>query len=265
MSERPTPDDRRAIELEIEVPGTPETVWEAIATGPGITSWYVPHRIEEHEGGDAIASFGPDPEMQANGRVAAWEPPRRIVIDGGEGADGLAFEWIIEARDRGTCVVRLVNSGFLVGEEWDDYYDGMTEGWAIFLTHLRLHLEHFAGDHATASLPMASWAGPRDDAWTRLTARLGLDAHPTVGSTVRTTGDDVPPLAGTVAETTPHRISLVVDEPARGTAFIAAEGRGEHVEVSVWSYLYGEDGAAAAERDEPRWRTLLAEGAAPPT
>ena len=42
--------DERSIELEIEVPGTPEEVWRAIATGPGISSWYVPHRVEEHEG-----------------------------------------------------------------------------------------------------------------------------------------------------------------------------------------------------------------------
>ena len=31
------PDDRR-IELEVEVPGTPEEIWRAIATGPGISS-----------------------------------------------------------------------------------------------------------------------------------------------------------------------------------------------------------------------------------
>ena len=43
-------DDRRSIELEIEVVGTPEEVWQAIATGPGISSWYVPHTVEEREG-----------------------------------------------------------------------------------------------------------------------------------------------------------------------------------------------------------------------
>ena len=57
-------DDERSIELEIEVVGTPEEVWQAIATGPGISSWYVPHTVEEREGGAAVASFGPGPEMQ---------------------------------------------------------------------------------------------------------------------------------------------------------------------------------------------------------
>lgn len=32
------PEATRSIELEIEVPGTPEQVWRAIATGPGISS-----------------------------------------------------------------------------------------------------------------------------------------------------------------------------------------------------------------------------------
>lgn len=74
---------QRSIELDIEVPGTPEEVWRAIATGPGISSWYVPHVVEEREGGAATASFGDGPEMQVPGRVVAWEPPRRIVFDGG--------------------------------------------------------------------------------------------------------------------------------------------------------------------------------------
>ncbi|MBV1893467.1 MAG: hypothetical protein KUG57_05420 [Ilumatobacteraceae bacterium] len=38
--------DEPSIELEIEVEGTPEEVWRAIATGPGISSWYVPHTVE---------------------------------------------------------------------------------------------------------------------------------------------------------------------------------------------------------------------------
>ncbi|MCB1248049.1 MAG: SRPBCC domain-containing protein [Acidimicrobiales bacterium] len=75
----------RTLELEVEVVGTPEAVWQAIATGPGISSWYVPHTVEERPGGAATASFGDAPEMQIPGRVAAWDPPRRIVFDGGEG------------------------------------------------------------------------------------------------------------------------------------------------------------------------------------
>jgi uncharacterized protein YndB with AHSA1/START domain len=250
-------DDRRSIEMEIEVPGTPEEVWRAVATGPGISSWYVPHEVEEAEGGQANAYFGAGAEMQVKGRVAAWEPPRRIVFDGGDPDEGLVFEWLVEATDGGTCVVRLINSGFGAGGEWDDHYDAMTEGWQLFLFNLRLHLEHFKGRSATAVLPMASWTGPPEEAWTTLANALGIPARPEVGDRVEVTADDAPPLAGTVARVTPTYLALVTDEPAPGTAFLAAEGRGDQVQVSVWMYLYGEEGAAAAERDEPRWRTWL--------
>ncbi len=256
MTDNPSP-DRRSIELEVEVHGTPEEVWRAVATGPGIGSWYVPHEVEEREHGAATASFGPGSEMQVSGRVAAWEPPNRIVFDAGEDDDGLAFEWLVEAKDGGTCIVRLVNSGFLNGEEWDDYFDAMTEGWKMFMFNLQLHLEHFSGQSARASLPLGSWRGPASDAWQRLTTALGIDPRATVGDHIHTSGSGVPPLGGTVVAATPTRLSILVDSPAPGTAFLAAEGRGEHVEVSVWTYLYGDDGIAAAERDEPLWRQWL--------
>jgi uncharacterized protein YndB with AHSA1/START domain len=253
----------RAIELEIEVPGTPEAVWRAIATGPGISSWYVPHTVEERAGGAAVASFGPGPEMQVPGRVAAWEPPHRIVFDGGETGVGLAFEWLVEARDGGTCIVRLVNSGFASGEPWDDQYDGMRDGWGLFLSNLKLHLQHFAGRTARAVLPTAQWAGPRERTWERLCSELGLPARPAPGEHVTTSGD-APRLGGTVVASDTWCLTLLVDAPAPGTAFVAVEGRGDPVTVSVWSYLYDDAGAAAAERDEPHWWAWLAQRAAPP-
>lgn len=253
----------RSIELEIEVPGTPEQVWDAIATGPGISSWYVPHQVEEREGGAASARFGPGPEMEIPGRVAAWEPPRRVVFDGGEGVDGMAFEWLVEARDGGTCVVRLVNSGFGSGADWDAQYDAMTDGWGMFLLNLKLHLQHFAGQAATPVIPSAMWTGSRNDVWATLTGALGVPADPEIGDRIDVNAPDAPALGGTVVATTPWRISLLVDKPSPGTGFLAAEPMGDQVGVSVWSYLYGADGAEAAERDEPRWRSWLDQRAEP--
>ncbi len=255
-------DDRR-IELEIEVPGTPEEVWQAVATGPGISSWYVPHIVEEREGGAASASFGPGPEMQVQGRVAAWEPPHRVVFDGGEGVGGFVFEWLVEARGQGSCVVRLVNSGFGTGDEWDGQYDAMTEGWKLFLLNLRLHLQHFKGQTATASLPMAMWSPADGDPWTTLVSALGLPGQPAEGDHVAVTAADAPPLAGTVVSFAPGKLALLVDSPAPGTAFLAAEGHDPGCGVSVWMYLYGPDGEVAVARDEPRWRSWLDARAVP--
>jgi len=273
------PDGTRTINLEVEVPGTPDEVWRAIATGPGISSWYVPHEVEERAGGAATASFGPGPEMQIAGRVAVWEPPHRVVFDGNvddeseeDGSDGgdtdeadadspdagLAFEWLIEAKDGGTCIVRLVNSGFGAGSEHDDWYDAMTEGWKLFLYNLKLHLQHFGGQTATAMLPMATWSGSNTNAWTTLADALDITAEPTVGERLEVGTEDTPTLAGKVSRVTPTYLALLVDEPAPGTAFLAAERhQGDQAQVSIWAYLYGSEGATAVERDEPRWREWL--------
>ena len=244
-------------------PATPEEVWQAIATGPGISSWYVPHTVDEHEGGAAMASFGPGSEMQVPGRVAVGKPPRRVVFDDGEGAGGLAFEWLIEARDGGTCVVRLVNTGFGFGDDWDGQYDGMSEGWLLFLLNLKLHLEHFRGQTATAALPTAMWSGPRGETRAALTTELGIPRAPIVGDRIQTGAEDAPTLAGTVVEVASWRLALLVDQPAAGTAILAVEGTGAEVGVSIWSYLYGADGAVAAQRDEPRWAKWLSDRALP--
>ncbi len=249
-------EDRRSIELSVDVDGTTEEVWRAVATGPGITSWYVPHTLEERTGGAATASFGPGPEMQIQGRVAVWEPPRRVCFDGGEGVDGLTFEWNVEPGPDG-CTVRLVNSGFGDGSEYDDQYDAMTEGWKLFMFNLKLHLAHFRGQNATSALPMTMWPGSPSEAWAKLTSALGIPAAPAEGDRLAVTAADTPALAGTVVQARPSGVALLVDDPAPGTAFMAAEGQGDHVMVSIWSYLYGEQGAAAVARDEPRWREWL--------
>jgi uncharacterized protein YndB with AHSA1/START domain len=257
MTDHQPNSDRRSIELEVEVAGTPEEVWRAIATGPGISSWYVPHTVEERENGVASASFGDGPEMQIPGRVAVWQPPYRIVFDGGEGAGGLAFEWLVEARDGGTCIVRLVNSGFGEGEPWDEQYDGMSQGWKLFLLNLKLHLEHFGGQDATAMLPMAMWPGPREQAWAALTGSLGIASSPTIGDRIVVRAPDAPPFAGTVIDAASWRLALVLDEPCAGTAFLAVEGTGNEVGVSIWSYLYGSDRDEIVVRDKPRWNQFL--------
>jgi len=271
----PRSDVPRSIDLSIEVPGTPEEVWRAIATGPGISSWYVPHRVEERAGGTATASFGPGPEMQIDGRVAAWEPPRRIVFDDGEGKSGLAFEWLVEARDGGSCVVRLVNTGFGDGGEWDDQYDALHEGWQLFLLSLRLHLEHFRGRDGAAAMPTGVWAVDAQKAWDAVAAGLripstlgvgdrldldgghSLDGEQGLDAETGLDGERAAHLAGTVVDVAERRVALLVDEPAPGIAFVVAETHGPVCSVSVWAYLYGDDRESLASDLGAAWQRWL--------
>ncbi len=65
------------LEMTFELPGTAEQVWQAIATADGISGWFVPTDVEEREGG-AIA-FHMGPEMDSEGTVTGWDPPRRFA------------------------------------------------------------------------------------------------------------------------------------------------------------------------------------------
>jgi uncharacterized protein YndB with AHSA1/START domain len=260
----PTTGEGRRIELEVEVPGTPEEVWEAVATGPGISSWFIPMDIEERAGGRVSMHWGPD-FGDAGGEVVDWEPPRRVLFRGDDGA--MAYEWLVEALEGGTCIVRLVNSGFGDGDEWDDQFHGMAEGWRLFLTNLRLQRTHFPGrSAAVTSIPTARVAGSIDGAWSRFCALLGTPDSSTEGDEVAT-ADGAPPLRGRVVaqirRPTVFADLLVLDAPAAGTAFLAAEGFGGSVGLSAYLYLYdGEVPADPAVADT--WRSWFAEVLPPP-
>ena len=248
-------EEARSIEIEIEVPGLPEEVWRAVATGPGISSWYVPHTIEGSVGGKATFSFGPG--MDGEGRVTVWDPPHRFVLEGEEPGEGLAFEWTVQARSEDTCTVRLINSGFGDGGEWDTQYDAMARGWSIFFTNLRLHLEYFAPLVATPSLPMAVWEMSLDDAWVRLTDHLDIPAEVEAGDRITVSGLGAPHLSGVVVKASKGWYSLLIDAPASGTGFISAESHGDMTAVSIWTYLYNDEGKAASAGAESIWRDWL--------
>src|ERR1700749_1686733 len=100
MSVKKEPSGRRSTQVEVEVPGTPEEVWQAIATGPGVSSWFVPTRFEEREGRPAggCMSFGPGMDVQSP--ITTWDPPRTFVTEGKGwgGSPPIATEWSVEAR-----------------------------------------------------------------------------------------------------------------------------------------------------------------------
>ncbi len=136
----------RAIDQEVEVPGTPEQVWDAIATGPGITAWMQPTDVEEREGGIFSYDMGTG-TGRIYGTITGWDPPRRFAEESRwELASGsaalLATEWLIQARAGGTCVVRMVMTGFGAGSEWDTEIDGMAAGLRVALDSLRRYLTH---------------------------------------------------------------------------------------------------------------------------
>src|SRR5262245_40838001 len=121
--------DSRSIDVSVEVPGPPDQVWDTIATGPGISSWFIPSQVDGRAGGEVVMDFGPGYGVDTV-MITAWEPPHRLLLAGGP-EHPLVNEWTIEPGDGGTCVVRLVVTGFGVGEDADAEVDGLRHGWPL--------------------------------------------------------------------------------------------------------------------------------------
>ena len=73
MSVKKESSGRRWVQVEVEVPGTPEEVWKAIATGPGISSWFVPTEFEERDGKPVAVTLNFGPGMESRSVVTTWD------------------------------------------------------------------------------------------------------------------------------------------------------------------------------------------------
>ena len=183
---------------EVELGATPEQVWEAIATGPGIDSWFMGRNdVEPREGGTVRTAFG---DYNPEATVTAWEPPRRFAYRAGPAEDGrfIAYEFLIEGRGGGSTVLRMVTSGFIPGDDWEAEYDAMTKGGALFFRTLVEYLTHFPGRTA---VPITAFGPPVTDwerAWAALDHALGLTGRGTEGDRVRFTPEGLEPIDGVV-------------------------------------------------------------------
>ncbi|ATB37139.1 ATPase [Cystobacter fuscus] len=259
----------RSVQAEVEVPGTPEAVWRAIATGPGISAWFVPTELEERAGGTTVSHFAEDSSMDSVAKITTWEPPHRFVAEAPqEGPGPVATEWSVETRSGDTCVVRVVHRWFASTDDWDGQFEGHVHGWRAFFRLLRAYLAHFPGQRAASFQLMGITSGPKAVAWEALTRPLGL-AGATVGTRVRAP-EGVPALGGVVESSGPSEwpeLLLRLDTPAPGLAHLFPLEMGGQVFLTVRYFLFGEQAPGAKAHAEASWRAWMARlfpPAAPP-
>jgi uncharacterized protein YndB with AHSA1/START domain len=178
------------IDMEIDVQATPDQIWAAIATGPGVDSWFMGStEIEPREGGSTRHTmFG---ETQAS-TISAWMPGERLAYGSAPGPDGtfMAFEYLIEARSGSSTVLRLVQSGVL-GDNWEAEYEAMQAGWPMYVETLAAYLTHFAGRRGTPVTALLVGAGDGEQAFARICARFGLTAPASVGQHAQLKSADI--------------------------------------------------------------------------
>jgi uncharacterized protein YndB with AHSA1/START domain len=183
---------------EITLEATPEQVWEAIATGPGIDSWFMGrNEIEPREGGRTRTVA---PDWTAESTVTVWDPPHRFAYRGDENPDGtfMAFEYLVEGREGGSTVLRFVHSGFL-GDDWEAEYEALSKGDRMYLEKLAIYVKHFAGRTSTYNMfAYGPQVADSQRAWAAFTEAFGLAGTATSGDKGRLTVDGLGPVDAVV-------------------------------------------------------------------
>lgn len=250
---------RRSVTVAIEVTGSVEEAWRAIATEQGMTAWFVPATIECDDSGRPtrlVCHFGAG--MDAASTITKWDEPRGFTAESRAFvADGtpVTTVWSVEEGADETCLVQVEYSLFADSDQYDSKLEGVEAGWPAFFRILQIYMSGYRGQ--PCSLVELLGTAPDDDqAWRSLAGALGL-ADAVVGE-YRSAPADAPKLAG-VVDSLPDssEIILQLDEPAAGVAHLFAWPVEDRVLLSIRLFFYGEDAAEGSARAEPLWRNWL--------
>lgn len=255
---------RRWVEMEVLVPGSLEQVWQAIATGPGMSAWFTTTQVEERVGGAISFDLGDENSGAdvTSGKVTAWDPPNRIAYEeyGWSGdAPPIATEVTVTARSGDQCVVRMVHTMVTDRDDWDGEIESFETGWPGFFEILKIYLADFAGMQAATVRASAAHAGGEKHAWSTMTSALNI-AGANVGDRCETSGE-APLLAGRVERIHQDAISrevmMHIDKPADGVAVVGTCTVGGEGRAMASIYLYGPNAAEVAAAEQPKWTSWL--------
>jgi uncharacterized protein YndB with AHSA1/START domain len=128
----------KALIFELNVPATQAEVWKAFTTSDGLSAWLTPGAVVDlrsggewtahypggHTGGGTILSFTPQQEI-----ILAAMAPEQFPHVRAERTKA-RFEFISAGP---STIVRLTQTGWKTGEEWDQAYDYLVKGNAQLL------------------------------------------------------------------------------------------------------------------------------------
>jgi uncharacterized protein YndB with AHSA1/START domain len=132
----------KALIFEVAIPAPRAAVWQAFTTSEGLSTWLTPGAVVELKkggewtahfpggktGGGTIVSFMPQEEVT----MSAMAPEQFPHVRAERTTARFQFE---SAGD--TTIVRLTQTGWKTGEEWDKAYDYLAAGNAQLLETLR--------------------------------------------------------------------------------------------------------------------------------
>jgi uncharacterized protein YndB with AHSA1/START domain len=254
----------RRVKKEIEINARPEAIWKALTDADELARWFpLSARVKPGAGGSIHLSWGPGCEGEA--RIDAWEPGLRLrTVEGPPDAPepkGTIIEWTIEKRG-GKTLLRLVQSSFAGGTDWDDEYYGSTEyGWGFMLVNLRHYLERHAGTPRQVAWPRRTVQMTREEAFQRLVAPGGLFREGARGLSAGSeymleaaTGENY---EGTVEFVRPPRgFCVSVRQLNDALLWLTIEGAPGQHEVQLWLSAYNLPQTKVAAFEKDWWAVL---------
>jgi uncharacterized protein YndB with AHSA1/START domain len=131
----------RVLVLELTIPAPRATVWQAFSTSEGLSTWLTPGAVVDlRPGGEWTAHFPGG--STGGGTIVSYVPEQEIVLSAlapdrfpTVRAERTMAEFHFEAKGQST-VVRLTQTGWKNGPEWDRAYEYLAVGNAQLLATL---------------------------------------------------------------------------------------------------------------------------------
>lgn len=127
--------------IELEVPAPLPDVWQAFSTSEGLSTWLGPHAtVDLRPGGDWLVHFPGG--STGGGTIVSFVPQKELVISA---LAPDAFPTVRATRTRavftfeadgGSTIVRLTQSGWQPGTEWNRAYEYLVAGNAQLMAML---------------------------------------------------------------------------------------------------------------------------------
>jgi uncharacterized protein YndB with AHSA1/START domain len=132
----------KRLEFSVEVPASVEQVWEAVTTTEGLKTWITPDaKVDLRKGGDWLAIYpGVAP---GGGTIVRFKRQKELVIK------AMAPERFPDVRrertlavfsfepiDANHTAVKLLQTGWKDGKEWDEAFEYLSKGNPMLLNAL---------------------------------------------------------------------------------------------------------------------------------
>lgn len=144
----------RMLRAEMRTKASPEQAWEAWADPEKIAQWFVDRASGKAKPGNVVTWFFDDFGFQLPYKVLEAEPGKSYVLRWEPPGGPAGIHEVRIEREGGETVLRLIESGFKEGAEWDEEYEGVKSGWQNALAILKLYLENYFGRGRRSALVM---------------------------------------------------------------------------------------------------------------